>query len=332
MSGNAEPWSGLAYQPSSSFCSWIYSKPSPVLKGATVHHLVRARQFLQDALSGALCKDGGQCIHPWQKISSLGLKVREIHALRYFGVETVHDFLKLDLTGRNYIPNCGNKTLDALLQAQQTLRQEIGIAAESRHRAETQATSSVEALSLTPVRRPLAPRAWQALPLFSNRPSPGLDAAGIHRSFRPDSPSATCGSPRNSWHCRRKRSSNVGRPIVNHAPRLRQAATVQKKCYPLNPVGGRGILRGRAASQREIATQHAIRGGFSLLTLAAHHRRCSPAIDLEKRLGARHPPQTLEAVGKRLHLSRERVRQLEKERCGAFAIGEPPPHCNLCMK
>ncbi|NLX96451.1 MAG: hypothetical protein GXY83_09765 [Rhodopirellula sp.] len=250
-----------------------------------------------------------------EKIAALGLTARGLKALRQVKVNTVREFLFLDLAAVESLKNCGAITRQHLAKLQADLRERSGtdfpkdttdrfLATSQRH-----STEAVEQFA----RQEAKPYSWRNLPLFSGRPLQGITPADLHPSYHPDVPM--------------RRLMTTGR--VQRAVAEKGITCLGEML--LTPGGdlighghaGSGILA-RAQSLVEGFLKQSMNGSpraeidtrspedflVSLLYPVVSNER--QRLVLLERMGWRSDPRTLKEVGLQFNLTRERIRQIEQ--------------------
>ncbi len=245
-------------------------------------------------------------------VAELGLSARGLGALAGLHIDTVADFLKLDLRGRPPIKNCGPVTVRELAALQQSLQQRApsdvrpallkGDPEKEREGPELAAARSrITASSLT------------LLPLFSGEPLSGIRADQLHASCRPDVPI--------SHFCRRTEREQVltaagirslGELLLTPHGRLTGPGKLTTSALIWLRTLVKEFLCGPPPDvprKVDYSTPEKFLASLLAPVLSDERQR---RVFLE-RSGWRGPRPTLAALGEEYGVSRERIRQIEKK-------------------
>jgi hypothetical protein len=245
--------------------------------------------------------------------AELKLSARGLGALARLHIDTVADFLKLDLRKRPLVRNCGPVTLRMLLAVQKSLRQ----------RAPSDVRSGLpkgdpekerEVLGLGAARSQMTASSLTLLPLFSGEPLSGIRAGQLHASYRPDVPI--------SHFCRRTEREQVltaagirslGELLLAPHGRLTGPGKLSSSALAWLRSLVKEFLCGSPPDDVPRKVDYSTPESFltSLLAPVLGDER-QRRVFLE-RSGWRGPRPTLAALGEEYGVSRERIRQIEKK-------------------
>lgn len=158
--------------------------------GATTYaKLKKSRDTLRTLLLPPAPEESGTAdLRDYNNIATLALTTRGLKALRRLKVNTVRDFLFLDLEVVGPLQNCGAITRQHLAEVQARLRLQFGVVSPggaSKNPLPSTEPYPDEAMRHF-VKKQAEPFSWRKLPLFSGRPLPGIAAADLHASYHPD--------------------------------------------------------------------------------------------------------------------------------------------------
>lgn len=161
--------------------------------GATTYAKLKKNRDTLRAVLSPHNSDGNATavlLHDGDDIATLGLTARGLKALRRLRVNSVRDFLFLDLEAVGPLHNCGAITRKHLAEVQAGLRGQSGAIFSEGAPGKSLATAEPhpdEAMQQF-VKRQASLFSWRKLPLFSGRPLPGVTPADLHASYHPDIP------------------------------------------------------------------------------------------------------------------------------------------------
>jgi hypothetical protein len=247
-----------------------------------------------------------------KSVDELKLSSRGLHALARLHVHTVADFLTLDLRKPPLIKNCGPVTLRELAAVQRSLRRRVPSDVRSGL-LKGGPGQDPELLGLAAARSQMTASSLTLLPLFSGRPLSGIRADQLHASYR--------AGVAISHLCRRSEREQVltaagirslGELLLTPHGRLRGPGklTSARLVWLRNLV--KEFLCGPPEHvPREVDYSTAEDFLVSLLApVLTDGRQRRVFLD---RIGWRGPRPTLAALGEEYGVSRERIRQIQKD-------------------
>ena len=148
----------------------------------TYSRLRRSRERIRHLLYSRSDTDTSECAFLQTSAEDLGLSKRAMTALCQLRVETVWDFLSLDIGELGHLRNCGITTREELARRQQEVRSQLPPEFEPSMQLGSPA-SEVTALQ-DAMQSPATTHSWTLLPLFSGKPANGIDPSNMHESYR----------------------------------------------------------------------------------------------------------------------------------------------------
>jgi hypothetical protein len=269
----------------------------------------------QEALREKLLPDQGDAdeigLLLRKSVAELELSVRGLKALARLRIDTVADFLKVDLEKPPLIRNCGSVTVRALADLQWSLRQRL----PSDIRASLIEDKRAEALRmcrLAAARSPMTASSWKLLPFFSGELLNGIRADELHASYCPDVP---IGYLRLGKKCDQVLTAagvtSLGELLLTPHDQLRGG----------NKLSGASLARLQAIVNKFLSglAEHASRKVDYSTPEAFLASLVAPVFSDERerrvfleRIAWRATRRTLAALGREYGVTRERIRQIEK--------------------
>ena len=277
--------------------------------GSTTYAALDKKRAWMERLNSN-CENDADDDHPFLDagIVSLGLSRRGEATLCELKVRTLRDFLSLDLSrvGRR-LPGCGKMTQQELIAIQTQFRgQLIPDACVVRLEPEETARNIAE--------QPASQNSWKQLPLFCDRPIPGLAAIDLHPSYHPG-----CSVERLAFSRRVRRAlterriASLGELLLTPGGALTETKGFSR--YTLNQVRAdiHEYLTHSLSSPLRTDVNWDTLDGFLLSLLQPIITNERERRVLLERMGWQSQPRTLEDIGQDFSLSRERIRQIEKK-------------------
>ncbi len=258
-----------------------------------------------------------------KSVAELELSVRGLKALARLRIDTVADFLKVDLEKPPLIRNCGSVTVRELADLQQSLRQRLpsdirSCLIESQRRDTRSSLIEAEGAEvprmsrLAAARSPMTASSWKLLPFFSGELLNGICADELHPSYCPDVPISDLrlGTERDQVLTIAGVTS-LGELLLTPHDQLRGG----------NKLSGASLARLRAVVNKFLSglAEHASREVDYSTPEAFLASLVAPVLSEERqrrvfleRIAWRATRRTLAALGREYGVTRERIRQIEK--------------------
>lgn len=295
--------------------------------GMTTYTNLKKRQDWLRNLPLSIADDNDAiCSSPLQEdIQSLGLSVGGIQILRRLKVRTVQDFLALKVEEFDSVRGCKNLIRRHILATQEYVKKRISVLSPNSVIAAALADwFQRDENAIEHAKRPASPHSWKELPLFSSRRILGVSAADLHASYYPDRPvSQLVITKRQKQLLAELKILTIGDllltlPVELFGPNKFGERTIEKiqanvEEFLRNPPKASSVkppIESTSDVKPDLETPDAF--WLSLTKPITDDDRQLQV--LLERLGWRSKPCTLEHLGRKLGLTRERVRQIE-ERC-----------------
>ena len=258
----------------------------------------------------------------------IGLGTREQRALRKLGVQTVAQFLKLNIARARRISGCGAVTCEHLAAARRRLRRRLSArpaatpkldmkkpaappaapAGPSRTRADSCRTPDQAQLAVS-LAEPASPAKLAKLPLFTSSPPCGLSPADLHPGYHPSLPLSHASlPPQAAAKLARHGIATIGSLLMTPGAALLDQTGLDLTELTLVRLALRSILfpRGRQPHDVDFASFDAMATTF-VKSAVADGRNALIVID---RLGLAGEPRTYDEIGRLHNVTRERIHQI----------------------
>jgi len=281
----------------------------------TYESLRRTQRRLRRILPDCQVIGNGGATSLQSDIEVLLLTARGRNVLRRLGVNTVGEFLALDLRERPKVRGCGVTTHDHLVEAQAQLRSQFPVEEwpDTGTATPVRGAAPLQAKIIAAARAEARPDSWRALPLFSGERLDGITPSDLHRSYYPDTAVEYLRLPkRASRGIRDAGIERLGQLLLTPYKDLLGASNFGEGSLAKTQEVVAGFLRNSLDLGCRPKVDYSSPGVFlaSLVSPVLTNKRQRRIFLL--RAGWDGAPRTLEELGQEYGVTRERIRQIDK--------------------